>query len=486
MLPEFEKKLADFIKANELFDSSDKILLAVSGGADSTALLYSLSSLRRKNILKPGLHCAHINHCLRADLSDVDEAFVAEQAAELDIPTTARRVNVRKAAARKKLSIETAARQLRINTLIEIAKTNNCNVIATAHQRNDNAETILQRISRGTGYRGLGGIWPKRILNNEFVFVRPLLCLDRDQIIGYLQQRNLKWRYDHTNADCTYRRNYIRHRLLPYLQKDCSASLVERLSGLSESARRFRQLICCRADKVWPEIADRSAEKVMLDVQMLLSQPRSVIVEILRRGLAAVGCGEKNITQRHYEKMLQLARRNTSGTKICLPEEHLAHAEYGKLILSPPEKKSHPAELIDKSTRLNIPGKTIFAGYSIEAGFLKHSEKEFEKFKAKKNSLVEWFDYGKVTPPLFARFRRTGDRFLPLGLDREKKVGKFLTAARVPLQIRRELLVIADCEKIIWLCPVRASQQTKIDRGTRKVLQLKITNTPAKPKQKST
>ncbi len=194
MLSEFEKKVAGFIKANELFDSADKVLLAVSGGADSMALLYAISSLFNKNVFNSDFLCAHINHRLRASEADSDEDFVVTQAARLKLAVTTRRVNVREFAAGEKLSIETAARQLRIKNLIEIAQTNNCNAIATAHQKNDNAETILQRLSRGTGYRGLGGIWPKRIFNNEFRFVRPLLCVDRVQIIKYLQQRNLEWR----------------------------------------------------------------------------------------------------------------------------------------------------------------------------------------------------------------------------------------------------------------------------------------------------
>jgi len=292
MLSEFEKKVVGFIKANELFGSADKVLLAVSGGADSTALLYAISSLRSRNIFKSELHCAHINHQLRAARADSDEDFVKTQAAKLKLAITARRVDVRRFAVGEKLSIETAARQLRIKNLIEIAQANNCRAIATAHQKNDNAETVLQRLSRGTGYRGLGGIWPMRIFNDEFKFVRPLLCVDRVQIIEYLQQRNLKWQQDHTNADCTYRRNYIRHRLLPELQQDCTGSLIEQLSELSESARRFYKLLCRRANEVWPKAAECAGEKVTLDSKMLLAQPQPVIVELLRRGLTALGCGE--------------------------------------------------------------------------------------------------------------------------------------------------------------------------------------------------
>ncbi len=478
MLSKFEKKVAGFIKANELFGSEDKVLLAASGGADSTALLHVISALRRENTFRAELLCAHINHQLRAACADSDEDFVKAQAARLRLAITTRRVNVRKFAAHKKLSIETAARHLRMKNLIEIAKANNCKAIATAHQKNDNAETLIQRLSRGTGPRGLGGIWPMRVFNNEFQFVRPLLCVDRVQIIKYLQHRNLKWRQDHTNADCTYRRNYIRHRPLPQLQQDCTGSLVERLSELSESARGFYKLICRSADEIWPKAADCPGKKVTLDIKMLLAQPQPVIVELIRRGLTALGCGERNLSQYHYERILQLARQNTSGRKIDLPGECVVGTEYGKIIFSTPEKKSLPTELIGKSFKLDIPGQTRFGGYLIETTIFQLCEEDFERFKAEKNDFIEWFDFNKIKPPLLIRLRKAGDRFIPLGLNEEKKVGKFLTAARVPQQVRQKLLIVADNEKIIWLWPIRTSQQAKVTGETRKILQLKITEMP--------
>jgi tRNA(Ile)-lysidine synthase len=474
MLLELEKKVAGFIKSNELFGSADKVLLAVSGGADSTALLYAISSLYNRNILNSKFHCAHINHQLRAALADSDEDFVVTQAAMLKLAVTTRRVDVRKFAAREKLSIETAARHLRIKNLIEIAKANNCTVIATAHQKNDNAETVLQRLSRGTGYRGLGGIWPIRVFNNEFKFIRPLLCVDRNEIIEYLNQRNLKWQLDHTNADCTYRRNYIRHRLLPQLQQDCTDSLIEELFKLSVSSRRFYKLLCRRADEVWRKAGDCAGEKVTLDIKTLLAQPHPVIIELIRRCLTSIGCGERNLSQYHYQRILQLAQQNIGGKKIDLPDKCMVTAEYKYLIFSRPEKEFLSAGLKDKSFKLNIPGHTIFGGYSIEASVLKANEQEFAKFKAEKNSFIERFDFNKIKPPLLIRSRKTGDRFIPLGLDKEKKVGKFLTAAQVRQQLRQKLLIVADSEKIIWLWPIRMSEQVKVSDATEKILQLQI------------
>ncbi|RKY22216.1 MAG: tRNA lysidine(34) synthetase TilS, partial [Planctomycetota bacterium] len=157
MLSELEKKVADFIEADGLFKPAERVLLAVSGGADSTALLYAMQALKAENILSADFACAHINHQLRGIESNGDEEFVVAQTHRLNLPLTTKRLNVADFARKNKLSLETAARKLRIESLLDIARVNNCDRIATAHQKDDNAETVLQRLARGTGFRGLCG-----------------------------------------------------------------------------------------------------------------------------------------------------------------------------------------------------------------------------------------------------------------------------------------------------------------------------------------
>ena len=497
---EFEKKLADFVKANGLFGSAAKVLLAVSGGADSTALLYAMHALRAGKLFKAELLCAHFNHQLRAAEADRDEEFVIAQAAALKLPVATRRLDVRGFARRERLSIETAARHLRMKALIDIAKSGNCHRIATAHQKNDNAETIIQRLSRGTGFRGLGGIWPQKVFADEIIFVRPLLCVRRDEILDYLDERNLEWCRDDTNADCTYRRNYIRHRLLPELQRDCADSIVERLSQLARSAREYYSTVCSRADKVWPRLADSDEQITVLDLKPFLTESQPVKVELIRRSLTGIGCGERYLTQGHYENILQLAEQNVTGRKIELPGGFAVRREYGNLIFSnsrvglgsatgtPPISSGRMGNLFAHDvletawagepahpTTVEIPGQATFGKFLIQAIVLAKNEVDFEKFKAAKTDSIEWFDLEKIKPPLIVRRRRTGDRFIPLGQSEEKKLGKFLTAQRIPHGIRRDVLVVTDTEKIIWIWPVRISEQAGITGKTRKILQLQMT-----------
>ncbi len=521
MLSGFEKKVGNFIEANGLFGppprlasedagagAAQRVLLAVSGGADSTALLYTMQALKSEGIIGAELVCAHINHRLRGSAADEDEEFVVDQAAKLGLEIKVRRADVRAFARRNKLSIETAARELRIGSLVEIVKECNCNVIATAHQKDDNAETVVQRMLRGTGIRGLGGIRPMRVFGNGSRFARPMLCVGRREILEYLGRRGLKWREDHTNAECTYTRNYIRHRLLPALQAGCAGSIVEQLSELSQSARRYYDLVCSRADAVWSGSVHSIEGRIVLDLGMFRDEAEPVKVELVRRALATVGCGEREMTRKHYERILQLAKRNVGGGKVELPGGFEARREYGRLArrcLGGLVFEKVPAgreDMTDTAVELEIPGRTVFRQYVIEARVieagenteketatktLRHEEGEGDSHLRRNDTGVtkfgERFDLDKVRPPVVVRFRRDGDRFAPLGLGAEKKVGKFLSDARISEDVRRKILVVADSEKVIWVWPVRMSEQAKVTGRTQKVLRLQIADISGPPKE---
>jgi tRNA(Ile)-lysidine synthase len=241
-------------------------------------------------------------------------------------------------------------------------------------------------------------------------------------------------------------------------------------------------MVCKRADELWPGLADCDGDKTVLDLKLFGGEPQSVKVELLRRCLANVGCGERDLTQGHYEGILQLAETNITGKKMELPGGFAVRREYGNLIFADSEKDNAFDGWTDEPVRLEIPGQTRFGGYLIRAS-ISDSDKRFNKSeivnrksKIPASSGAEWFDLDKIKPPLIVRHRRPGDRFVPLGLSAEKKLGKFLTAQRVPQRIRRDVLVIADNAKVIWVWPVRMSEQVKITGNTRKILQIQITN----------
>ena len=469
----FEQKIINFINDQALFNPGDKVLLAVSGGADSTALVHVLVKLKEQKLLNNDFLCIHINHQLRGQDADRDEKFVIELSEKFNLPIITKKIDIKKIALENKLSIETAARNERLKAILESAKVNKCSTIATAHHCNDNAETILQRLARGTGFKGLSGIWPKRTFAENIIITRPILSASRSEIIDYLAEKDLPFCHDYTNDQCQYRRNYIRHKLLPQLQQQCENDLSQQLFSLSVSARQLYLKIEKTAQSLWSHIATVKDNQVEINVERFADKLPELQVEFIRIALSIIGSGQQNIIGKHYQRIIELANKNITGKTIELPNRFTVYRQYDKLIF----KKATTLETLPKDfkqTEINAPGKTIFNQHTIETKILSVEDCDLRKFKAEKNNQTEWFDYDKLTLPLTISPRQTGDRFTPIGQKEQKKVGKFLTVAKVPPSERSKILTIKDAERIIWIYPIRTSQQTIITEETKKILQINI------------
>jgi tRNA(Ile)-lysidine synthase len=230
-------------------------------------------------------------------------------------------------------------------------------------------------------------------------------------------------------------------------------------------------------------MTDCDDDKTALNLGLFSAEPKPIKVELIRRSLANINCGERDFTQGHYENILRLAEQNVTGRKIELPGGFSVRWEYGNLIflnrsvgLAPPISSGKTDNSFAHAASVEIPGQTTFENSLMKAIVFEKNEVDLDKFKTAKTNLTEWFDLDKIKQPLIVRRRRPGDRFVPLGQSTEKKIGKFLTAQRIPHGIRRDVLVVTDREKIIWIWPVRISERAKINGQTRKILQLKITD----------
>lgn len=451
----FEKTIAQFITANGLFEPSGRILLAVSGGADSMALLYVI------HLLKFDLTVAHINHQLRGRDADEDEAFVLSHANMLGLPVVTRRVAVAEFAKEKKLSVETASRQLRMESLVEIAKEKGCAYIAAAHHKDDNAETIVHRLLRGTGFRGLAGIRPTKKFDSGITFVRPLLCVSHKQILAYLHELKILWRHDHTNDDQAFTRNFIRHSLLPLLQSQSRDSLIEILNELSSHCCRYADSIDSQADQLWQRIVlKKEDDRIELDKNIFAAATIPLKPELIRRAMLAVGSGERDITQRHYQRILRFAETTRTDKKILLP--HGFAVRGGNT-------------LVFCRGGFQIRPMADSCCWKIETQILDAKACDLQKFKSQKTSYVEWFDVDKIIGTPTIRPRKSGDSFWPIGFAAPKKIGKFLTDAHIDSEMRKSVCVVEDGEKIIWLAPLRASEETKVTPATKKILQITCT-----------
>ena len=501
MLDKLEMHVLDFLQSHGLLNTRTNILVAVSGGADSVALLKMLTAIIPNRTCGSRIVVGHVNHRIRGAAADADEEFVRKLAAglELDFRTTS--VDVPRAAIRNRLSIETAARLLRINALIEMAAASGCQIVATAHHMNDNAETVLHRMLRGAGIRGLAGIRPARTLHSTRIahplddstprnaaqqpqpnhdlpvrtsatFISPLLFATRSQIVSYCAARRLPWRHDHTNDDCAHTRNRIRHLLLPALQQSAASDLVTQIHNLSQTCRTLLSHVEQTADGLAPAVFKQTAEPpIVIDRQILGDQPDLVAVEILRRAIVLSGIGLRNMSESHYVALLRQARHGRPR-RLCLPANLIASVQGGCISLerTPPPENNAPLPLIP----LTIGGTTLFGPCRIETALLAPGDCDLAKFQAAKDRSTEWFDYDKIVPPLVIRTRHAGDRFRPLGRTTDIKVGKFLSACRIDPLSRNEIALIADAEKIIWVAPIRPSELTKLTPSTTRILQISI------------
>jgi tRNA(Ile)-lysidine synthase len=476
MLNDFENKVFDFMRSQGLPNAGQGVLVAVSGGADSVALLAVLRRLVQERTLDVSLVVGHVNHCLRGAESDGDEAFVKDLAATHGLDFRTRSVNVRDEARAKHLSIETAARRLRMDALIQMAAQSHCQAVATAHHMNDNAETVIHRLLRGTGIRGLAGIRPERTLSDSvgpMTFVSPLLCVTRREIIACCTDNGLRWRHDHTNEECAHTRNRIRHVLLPALQREAAGDLTRQLHALSAKCRNLLSRIEGRVDSLYPAaVRERRDNRIILDRQNVASQVDAVAVELIRRVLNEIQTGLRNMSEGRYLAILRQARTGRPG-RLSLPDGAIVSVRGNDLLFENVRRKA-AADTPTEVRPLAIGGATEFGPATFEAVLLDAQECDVQEFKAAKDPRTEWFDYDKLAAPLVVRSRRPGDRFYPLGMQAEKKVGKFLTAAGIGAESRGQIVIVADSEKIIWVAPVRACESTRITPATQRVLRIRL------------
>ncbi|MCD4830998.1 MAG: tRNA lysidine(34) synthetase TilS [Anaerohalosphaeraceae bacterium] len=469
-IQKIENDVCEYIFAEKLLKSGQNVLLAVSGGADSVAMVEIFSQLIARGKLKVNLHLAHINHQLRGADSDGDEIFVKEWAKKLSLPIATKSVAVKEYVAGNKVSIETAARNLRFDALRGIAEKYDCKVIATAHHADDNAETLTHRLLRGTAFAGLAGIWPEKEFSDGIVFIRPLLILSRVQIESYLGQRQVSWRTDKTNADCRFMRNFIRHKLIPAIEEDCSRPLRETLGELAKVCRRFdgrvKSLARAACDIC---ICDKERQRVIIDKAELRNLSEPVAVELIKIILEEINCGQQKITSAHYRGILDFVSVAKKGKRLSLPNDFFVTVDLDEVTFS--------AELNETATAIApveivVGGITEFGKWKIETKILAAEQCDLEKFKTEKDELIEWFDMDKITLPLLARGRVEGDRFTPIGQKQPQKVGKFITSAKISEKNKKKLFLITDSKDVIWLVPARGSQIASITPKTKNILQV--------------
>ncbi len=429
----FEKRVYNFIK--EQGQPKGKLCVALSGGADSTALLLMLKRLD----LCAG--AVHINHKIRGAEAERDERFCRELCKRHGIPLKVIAADVPALARKEHLSIEYAARIARYEAFSSLE----CD-IATAHTASDNAETVLYNLSRGTGIAGLY-IPYKRAIGAHFVY-RPLLCMEGFETAAYVKAQGEKFVTDSTNKTCRYTRNKIRRKLMPKVKKVLGNNFAQSVLTLSLSAQNDERALCALASD------SGISNGNVLDVNALLSSPQGVATRAIRQALEFAGVEE--ISSHAILGISALAKSSRPSAAVQLHGGFEASRSYDKIIIAKREQN------IDKSFEI-----VLTEGYNITPyGRIILSTQEIY------NDLTNFpIDCGKITAHLVARSRREGDKIELSGGT--KSVKRLMIDKKIPLRLRGRLPVICDGEKIVAVVGCGVSRLYRAGKDTAKTVYIK-------------
>lgn len=468
-----EPGVLEFIREHNLVRSGETVLVAVSGGPDSVSLLYLLYRLRSE--LNISLHIAHLNHQLRGHESDADERYVADLARDLNIPATIENRDVAKYQSEHHLSLEEAAREVRYSFLTETAQLLGIDKVAVGHTLNDQVETILLHIIRGTGTQGLIGLQPRRVMQfseRRVTIIRPLLNIKREETEEYCSKLHLTPCLDTSNLSLSPLRNRVRRELLPLLQS-YNAGVFESILRVSQIAGDDLSFLEAETEKVKTSILHKEGNLLIFNKSGFLELAPALQRQLLRQTILELLGTLKDIEARHIEEILG-ALKKPAGKHIILPEGLIFGVEYGRYWLG-----FHPEELIpwpqlSGEFNINVPGKTCVSGWTIEAAVMSRERITERQVASVSNAFSAYFDNDKVAGPIKMRARRRGDRFQPLGMTQLKRVGEFMLDAAIPQTWRERVPVIYSPQQIIWLAGWRIDDRVKVTDNTRRVLCLTL------------
>ncbi len=452
MSDKFYDKLLAANTEYSLISSGDKILVALSGGADSVALLISL----REYFPDVELYACHVNHMLRGKDADNDCDFCDKLCQKLGIPFEYLKVDVNANAKANNISTELAARNIRYNYFAQVCHKFGIKKVATAHTLTDNAETVLYNLTRGTSLSGLSGIPPKRALEFDILLIRPLIFATRDDVENYLFERNQNFVTDKTNLGDEYTRNYFRHHVIPVI-KQINPSFEENLKNTCVSLRETNDYIKKQTDL-------NSTDNINLLSTYDAALLKNIVVNEYKKSTGAT-----LIESVHVNKIVELINKAAaspeSNFEVCLPGSVSAIIENGKLLFSKTVRKEKEQIISSVPTKLNIG-----------LNYIKNSD--FVICVCKVDEIVAPLDNYKLfdnvniflnnTDVLYVRFRNHGDK-IKTG-NHTKKLKELFIHSKIPTESRCKIPLICDCEEILYVPGVALSDNCKSEKSNIRIL----------------
>jgi len=464
-LKNLERQAHSLIREYGLFKRSEKILVCVSGGPDSVALLHllALTLIEYKFHIK----IVHFNHNLRGKASDTDEHFVRKLAREYHIPIIVRQFDVKGYSKKKKLSIEMAARSLRHRTLCQIARRSGYSKVATGHTLSDQAETIMMRLIRGTGVTGLCGIQPLKKIDS-ITYVRPFLRTRRADVIDYLKHYELDWRTDATNSQNIYTRNRIRNQVMPLLRK-LNPQIESSLGHVAEVAAIEDAVLDNMAERVLTRTAvSKRTNEILLDFTLFKRYNKCLQRRTIRKILGSEG---SEASWRDIDQVLNLLDA-ASGAKAT-PRGWLVSHEQNLIRFvrrCTNQKQKEPASKKITKRHLCCPGEVKISDYGFQI-CARLSKKLPENLGD--GHRVTYFDADKIPlNKLWVRTRAEGDRFRPFGFARTTGLKKIMINIRIPSSQRNSIPIVGAANDILWVAGWRRSAIAPISKETKKILKL--------------
>ncbi|MBW2603592.1 MAG: tRNA lysidine(34) synthetase TilS [Deltaproteobacteria bacterium] len=453
----------------------DSVVIGVSGGPDSVALLHVLFLIASRFSLKLGV--AHLNHCLRQNDSDKDAQFVEVLAKRYDLPCYTRKKDVRKYQVENKLSLEEAARRVRYTFLDSVASTMQYNKIAVGHHGDDNAELILMNLFRGSGTQGLSGIPPVR----DHKIIRPLIERNRSEIIDFLGQNKLEYVSDASNTDTKYLRNRVRHDLIPLLKTAYNPKISDTLNRLSSIIRSEEEWI---DDVVHPfyekTVKDVQESYIILSVSMLNRYHPALQRRIIRMTIEKIKGDLRRIQFVNINSVIGLLEKRSAYGKVDLPDRIRIQRE-GDALYVIKEKRT----LRDVGERYDRSGTFTFE-YQIEklesvfireiGATIKFTEMRMEKVFNYRyaGQHTGFFDKDILSFPMVIRNFRPGDAFKPLGAGGTQKLKKFFIDKKVPRSERIKCPILLSRGRIIWVVGHRMDESVKVIPSTKNILKVEL------------
>ncbi len=452
-----ENKVFRNIKENNLIDKYDNILVGVSGGPDSMALLHALIYVKKH--IDFNIIVAHVNHGVRGDDACQDEVFVKTTAEELGLSYYSTKVDMVAHGKKHKISPEEAGRELRYGFFRSILKGYKGGKIAVAHNMNDQAETLLMRIIRGTGINGLNGM---SFISGDII--RPILNISRSEIEGYIEENHIETVLDKTNLMPIYTRNKIRLELIPYIEDNFNPNFIDALWRLSQTSKLDSDFLGkFTEDQYYNILISQDKDRIVLSLNLFndldIAIQKRLVIHSIEKLLGVF----QGFSEQHITRLVNLFSLGNTGKIMELPNNLVGKVDYERLIIE---------KLNDNTVKsfvypLNI-GYNQFSDLSL--GF-KIDIIDIEDID-KKNKLhnIRYFDYDKVKGNLYLRNRKDGDRFNPLGMQGSKKLKDFFIDSKVSRDKREKTPLIVDEEDILWVVDYRISELYKLTKETKNVL----------------